>query len=129
MARVDFDAPHLAAQLDALSDAERDALPFGVILLDHEGVIRFYSKTEERFSKYQGQKIGVNFFEMAKRASKDELWNRIQRAMEEQGRVDLDFGWAGDHSDPKRQFRLRVVSAQNGGVWLCFERDPESPAA
>ena len=128
MARVDFDAPDLAAQLDALSDAERDVLPFGVILLDREGVVRFYSKTEARISKYPGEKIGVNFFEMAKRASKDELWNSIQRAMDAQGNVDLDFGWAGDHADPKRQFRLRVQSARNGGVWLCFERDPEHPS-
>jgi photoactive yellow protein len=125
MARVDFDAADLAAQLDSLRDAERDALPFGVILLDREGVVRFYSKTEARISKYQGQKVGANFFEMAKRVAKDELWNSIQRAMEEEGKVDLDFGWAGDHADPKKQFRLRVVSAKNGGVWLCFERDPE----
>src|SRR6185312_8610810 len=88
MARVDFDASDLAAQLDALSDAERDELPFGVILLDREGIVRFYSKTEARISKYQGQKIGVNFFDLAKRVSKDELWNSIQRAMEA-GKVDL----------------------------------------
>jgi photoactive yellow protein len=129
MARVDFDAPDLAAQLDALSDAERDALPFGVILLDPEGIVRFYSKTEARFSQYRGPTIGHNFFELAKRASKDELWNAIQRAMEAQGKVDLDFGWAGDHTDPKKQFRLRVVSAKNGGVWLAFERDPEPSGA
>jgi len=128
MARVDFDALDLAAQLDALSDAERDELPFGVILLDREGIVRFYSKTEARISKYQGQKIGVNFFDLAKRVSKDELWNSIQRAMEA-GKVDLDFGWAGDHTDPKKQFRLRVQSAKKGGVWLAFERDPEQPGA
>jgi photoactive yellow protein len=124
MARVDFDAPDLAVQLDALSADERDALPFGVILLDREGVVRFYSKTEARISQYRGPTIGHNFFEMSKRVSKDELWNSIQRAME-QGNVDLDFGWAGDHTDPKKQFRLRVQSAQSGGVWLAFERDPE----
>jgi photoactive yellow protein len=128
MARVDFDAPDLAAQLDALSGEERDALPFGVILLDRDGVVRFYSKTEERISKYPGEKVGHNFFDMAKRISKDELWNSIQRAMDTQGKVDLDFGWVGDHADPKRQFRLRVQSAKNGGVWLAFERDPEQPS-
>lgn len=128
MARVDFDARDLAAQLDALSNEERDALPFGVILLDREGIVRFYSKTEARISQYSGPTIGHNFFDMAKRVSKDELWNSIQRALDH-GKVDLDFGWAGDHADPKRQFRLRVQSANNGGVWLAFERDPEPPAA
>ena len=122
-ASVDFDAADLAAQLDALSDGERDTLPFGVILLDREGVVRFYSETELRYSKYPGQRIGVNFFQMARRKMKDELWQTIRRAMEAGGPVDLDFGWAGDHVDQKKQHRLRVVSANNGGVWLAFERD------
>ena len=122
-ASVDFDAADLAAQLDALGDRERDTLPFGVILLDREGVVRFYSETELRYSKYPGQRIGVNFFQMARRKMKDELWQTIRRAMEAGGPVDLDFGWAGDHVDQKKQHRLRVVSAQNGGVWLAFERD------
>jgi hypothetical protein len=126
-ARVDFDAADLAAQLDALSDSERDALPFGVILLDREGVVRFYSETEARYSKYPGPKIGVNFFDMARRSTKDELWNSIRRAMEAGGPVDLDFAWAGVPTDPKRQLRLRVISAASGGVWLAFERD-EPPA-
>ena len=122
-ASVDFDAADLAAQLDALGDRERDTLPFGVILLDREGVVRFYSETELRYSKYPGQRIGVNFFQMARRKMKDELWETIRRAMEAGGPVDLDFGWAGDHADQKKQHRLRVVSAKNGGVWLAFERD------
>jgi hypothetical protein len=125
MPSVDFDAPDLGKQLDALGDRERHALPFGVILLDRDGLIQFYSETEQRQAKYQGQKIGQNFFDMAKRPNKDELRQSIMRAMEEGGRVDLEFGWAGDHSDPKRQFRLRVQSANSGGVWLCFERDDE----
>jgi hypothetical protein len=122
-ASVDFDAADLAAQLDALGDRERDTLAFGVILLDREGVVRFYSETELRYSKYPGERTGVNFFQMARRQIKDDLWHTIRRAMEAGGPVDLDFGWAGDHVDQKKQFRLRVVSANNGGVWLAFERD------
>jgi hypothetical protein len=122
-ASVDFGAADLAGQLDAMGDGERDRLPFGVILLDREGVVRFYSDTELRYSKYSGPRIGVNFFQMARRQMKDELWHTIRRAMEGGGPVDLDFGWAGDHIDQKRQYRLRVVSAHNGGVWLAFDRD------
>ncbi len=120
---VDFDAADLAAQVEALSDCERDALPFGLILLDPEGVVRFYSATEARYSEYPGEKVGRNFFDMAKRNIKDELWRTIRRALESGQLVDLEFGWAGDNRDPKRQFRLRVLSAGNGGVWLGFERD------
>jgi photoactive yellow protein len=120
---VDFDAPDLAAQIERLTDGERDTLPFGVILLDREGVVRFYSATEKRAANYPGEVVGRNFFDVAPRSTKDELGALIMRAMEE-GPVNLEFGWAGDHADPKRQFRLRVQSAKTGGVWLCFERDP-----
>jgi photoactive yellow protein len=127
MPRVDFDAPDLAAQIETLSAEERDDLPFGCVLLDRDGIVKFYSKTEDRASKYPGEKIGRNFFEMAKRPNKDELQHSIMRAMEAGGPVDLEFGWAGDHADRKREFRLRVVSAAIGGVWLCFERDAGEP--
>jgi photoactive yellow protein len=125
MPQVDFDTPDLAAQIEQLSPAERDRLPFGVILLDRDGIVQFYSATELRASRYPGKVIGENFWDMAKRANKDELHHAIARAMEQGAPIDLEFGWAGDHANPKRQFRLRVQSASGGGVWLCFERDAQ----
>ena len=122
-ASVDFDAADLAAQLDALSDRERDTLPFGVILLDREGVVRFYSETELRYSKYPGPRIGVNFFQMAKRQMKDELWHHdpARHGGGRSGRPRFRLGRRPHRSE--KQYRLRVVSANNGGVWLAFERD------
>ena len=120
-ASVDFDAPDLAAQIEKLSESERDLLPFGVILLDREGIVRFYSKTEARQSGYSGPSVGVNFFTIAERPSKTELHNRIMRAMEE-GPVDLEFGWKGDYSDRNRELRIRVLSAKSGGVWMFLQR-------
>ena len=43
---VDFNAPDLAARIEALSQYDLDNLPFGVVLLDRQGVILFYSATE-----------------------------------------------------------------------------------
>jgi len=40
-----------------------NALPYGLIVLDHEGRILFYSETEERFAGYRREEVmGQNFF-------------------------------------------------------------------
>src|ERR1039458_2440064 len=45
-----FDAPQLAAQLNCMSDAELDALPFGVIEMNHQFKVLRYNATESRYS-------------------------------------------------------------------------------
>jgi hypothetical protein len=37
--------------------------------------------------------------------------------------VDLELAWFGDPNDPKREMRIRVQSARDGGVWMFIERD------
>jgi photoactive yellow protein len=123
MAAIDFDAPDIAARIEQLSLAELDQLPFGVIHLDRDGIVLFYSATEARQSGYGAMPPGQDFFAVARRLAQDGFRGRIMRAMEE-GRVDLEFGWKGDFSDPKRDMRIRVQSASEGGVWILIERDP-----
>jgi photoactive yellow protein len=117
---IDFDAPDLAARVEALDDAERDNLPFGVIHLDREGIVLFYSATEAKLSGYGMTPLGKNFFKVGRNPANGDLRNRIQTAMEN-GTVDLEFGWTGDLIH--RELRMRVQSARDGGVWLCIERD------
>jgi photoactive yellow protein len=119
---VDFDAPNLAARIEALSKQELDKLPFGVILLDRQGTVLFYSATEARLSGYGMTPLGKNFFEVGRSPAIGDLRNRIMAAMES-GPVDLEFGWKGDLADPQRDLRIRVQSARRGGVWLFIERD------
>jgi len=45
-----FDAPQLAAQLTCMSDAELDALPFGVIEMNHQFKVLRYNAAEARYS-------------------------------------------------------------------------------
>jgi photoactive yellow protein len=127
-AAVDFDAPDLAARIEQLSQAELDRLPFGVILLDRQGTVLFYSETEARQSGYGKRPLGQNLFELSPCMGSDDFRGRIMRAMEA-GPVDLEFGWAGDFADPKREMRIRVQSARRGGVWILIERDPSAAAS
>lgn len=122
MATVDFDAPDLARRIEELSQSELDRLPFGVILLDAQGTVLFYSETEARLSGYGVRPLGRNLFDMSVCLGSDDFRGRIMRALET-GPVDLEFGWKGDYADPKRDLRIRVQSASRGGVWVMVERD------
>jgi photoactive yellow protein len=119
---IDFNAPDLAARIEQASQSDLDNLPFGVIKLDREGTVLFYSATEARLSGYGMTPLGKNFFEVGRSPSIGDLRKRIMGAMES-GPVDLEFGWTGDLADPQRDMRIRVQSSRQGGVWLFIERD------
>ena len=100
-----------------------DNLPFGIILIDREGLIRFYNKTEAQKSGYGKDPTGQNLFVISSRMASNDFHGRIKRAMDE-GPVDLEFGWAGDFADPTRDLRLRVLSSSdNNNIWIFIERD------
>jgi photoactive yellow protein len=124
---VRFDSPDLARQIERLSQHQLDTLPFGVILIDRDGTIVFYSHTEAQQSGYGEIPLGRNLFEISPRMRSSDFQGRIKRAMDE-GPVDLEFGWAGDLADPTRDLRLRVISSSNNGLWIFIERDTP-PAA
>jgi photoactive yellow protein len=119
---VDFNALDLAAHIETLSQHALDNLPFGVVRLDREGTILFYSATEERLSGYGMDPLGRNFFSYGECVGVADLRRRIMEAMEN-GRVDLEFGWSTEKTDVQRDLRIRVQSARSGGVWLFFDRD------
>ena len=119
---VDFNAPDLAARIEALSQYDLDNLPFGVVRLDREGTILFYSATEARLSGYGMAPLGKNFFSYGECVGVADLRQRIMSAMES-GHVDLEFAWSTEKTDVQRDLRIRVQSARSGGVWLFFDRD------
>ncbi len=122
MTTIDFDAPDLAARIEQLSQFDIDNLPFGVIRLDREGTVLFYSATEARLSGYGTTPLGHNLFEVSRCATREDFRERVMKAMERDA-VDLELGWRGDAGDPHRELRIRVQSARQGGVWLFIERD------
>ena len=121
-ASIDFDAPDLGARLEQLSNAERDTLPFGVIHLDREGMVLFYNATEKDQTGNPSPPTGRNFYSQASCMGADSFRGRIDRAQEE-GPVDLEIAWPTDFGGRKRELRIRVQSASDGGVWVCIQRD------
>jgi photoactive yellow protein len=119
---VDFNVPDLAARIEALSQYDLDNLPFGVVRLDREGTILFYSATEARLSGYGMEPLGKNFFSYGECVGVSDLRQSITSAMET-GPVDLEFAWSTEKTDVKKDLRIRVQSARSGGVWMFFDRD------
>ena len=97
-ASVEFDAADLAARIERAHAIRTRPLPFGVILIDREGTVLFYSETEARESGYGGSPLGQNLFAISSRMGSDDFRGRIMRAAEERP-VDLEFGWPGDYGD------------------------------
>lgn len=122
IATIDFDASGLAARAERASLFELDNLPFGVIRLDRDGTVQFYSDTEARLSGYGEIPLGKNLFAISECLGSDDFRGRVERAMDA-GPVDLEIGWPGDFGDPRRELRIRVQSSQNGGLWLFIVRD------
>lgn len=120
---IEFDTPRLAIEVEKLTKAEIDALPFGAIRLDRDNRVVFYSKAEARLSGYgERPSIGKIFFtDIAPCMDNEEFSGRIAAAREK-GKLDIEFGWVGDFSDRSRALQVRVQSASDGGVWLFLKR-------
>ncbi len=117
-----FDDGDLATTLDALSEAERDALPFGVIGLDREGTVRVYSRPEaEQSGRGARPTVGLPYFDRIAPCMRESgLEGRIHASLAE-GTLDLEFGHTGDFDDVSRLLRIRAVSGRDG-VWLAIQR-------
>jgi len=119
--RIDDDA--LPARIERLSTQQIDALPFGVVRLDAEGIVTFYSRTEAEQSGFRDRRaIGRNFFtQLAPCLSTPDRVRRIEEARRA-GTLDITFEQIGDFDDAERELHVRVLSASGGGVWVLLER-------
>ncbi len=119
----DFDSPRLAREIEALSPALIADLPFGVIGLDADGVVRVYNETEARLSGYKGRPaLGRLFFtDVAPCMNNGYFKGRIDRAARA-GTLDIRFTFTGDFSDRKRELDVRVQTARDGGTWIFHRR-------
>jgi photoactive yellow protein len=119
--RIDDDT--LPARIERLSAQQLDALPFGVVRLDAEGIVTFYSRTEAEQSGFRDRRaIGRDFFtQIAPCLSTPERMLRIDEARRA-GTLDIAFEQIGDFDDAERELHVRVISASGGGVWVLLQR-------
>jgi photoactive yellow protein len=122
--QITFDMAGLANAVERLPADAVDALPFGSVRLDPQGLVTFYSAAEAKLSGYGARPaLGRSFFaEMAPCMDTSMFRGRIERA-KAAGKYDLEFGWIGDFSDRLRQLQVRVQPASDGGCWIFIKRD------
>ena len=123
----DFKTQNLASAVEDLTDEQVDALPFGVIGLAPEGVVRRYNQTEAKLSGINFSALGRHFFvDVAPCMNNDYFKGRIDKALRS-GKLDLSFSFIGDFADRERELFVRVQSARDGGMWIFHTReDPDA---
>ncbi|MGO3928634.1 hypothetical protein NP284_10030 [Rhodopseudomonas pseudopalustris] len=124
MNTVDFHDSDLARTIEQLAPEQIDALPFGVIKLDGNGIVTVFNRTEAIESGYKSRPaLGLDFFlQVAPCMGQPEFRGRIEQARQ-LGRVDIELGWVGDFSDINRSLQVRIQSASDGGLWIFNLRD------
>ncbi|ABE40562.1 hypothetical protein RPD_3338 [Rhodopseudomonas palustris BisB5] len=124
MNTVDFHDSDLARTIEQLAPEQIDALPFGVIKLDGNGIVTVFNRTEAIESGYKSRPaLGLDFFlQVAPCMGQPEFRGRIEQARQ-LGRVDIELGWVGDFSDINRSLQVRIQSASDGSLWIFNLRD------
>ncbi len=118
-----FDTPKLAVAVEALTQEQMDNLPFGVIGLDAQNVVRVYNKTEAECSGFK-ERTALGrfcFVDVAPCLSNSFFKGRIDKARRE-GALDIRFTFVGDFSDSERELTIRAQSGKDGGCWIFIQR-------
>jgi photoactive yellow protein len=121
---LSLDAPDLVARVEQLDTEALDALPFGVIRLNAQGEVDYFSRTEAAQSGYRLDRAhGQRFFSaMAPCLGTPALMGRIERA-QRAGTLDISLDHIGDFSDAQRAMRVRICSTRRGGgLWVFLQR-------
>ena len=120
----EFETNNLAGALEALTEEEIDHLPFGVIGIDPEGVVRVFSKAEAKLSGYGARPtLGKVFFtDIAPCMANSHFKGRIDKARAA-GALNISFTFIGDFEDSNRELSIRVQSAKDGGTWIAIKRE------
>ncbi|MFY9656016.1 MAG: PAS domain-containing protein [Methylocystis sp.] len=118
-----FDAPDLAREVENLTSAQLDSLPFGVIGLDANGIVRVFNKAEREISGFKDRAAqGRSFFvDVAPCMDNGYFKGRIDHARKA-GSLNISFTFVGDFEDRDREISVRAQAARDGGIWIFHQR-------
>ena len=110
---------HVIYAADALSSAELDALPYGMIQLDSHGTVLRYSSAEARLSGLAaGETVGRNFFrDVAPCTQVGEFFGRFQDGVRAR-QLDAVFNFRFAFRPPKDVRVHLFYSKATRSVWV-----------
>jgi photoactive yellow protein len=106
--------------LDGLTEAELDALPYGVILLDKDLLVRAVNRAESRESGFApAQVLGKHYFEVvAPSTNLPAFRDRVEDAMRRAGRAEtFQYVFREKGRQPRRAV-ITTFAAKDGGAWI-----------
>ncbi len=100
-----------AKDLFEFSEAEIDALPFGLISVDHDGNIEQYNSYESRLSRLSKERVvGRNFFrDVAPCTAVQDFMGRFQRFVQEDGDGAESFDYVFPFSFGRQHVNITFV--------------------
>jgi len=119
--KIEIDSPEMAAEIGNLDAQAFDALPFGAIQLDANGVILRYNKAEEKISgRNTSDVLGKNFFaDIAPCTRVKRFLGAFQAGVEHRSLNEVfDFTFA--FKTGPRDVRIRMIysEAPRTCVWI-----------
>lgn len=118
----------LAPFLDRLTDEELDSIPYGVIQLDANGIVRSYNRAEAENVGGIPRPLGRNFFlDVCPSANVPELWGRFRQAVADE-QIDETFHYTFSCGPLPRRVQLRMYySVRTRSVWMFVAKPDGSP--
>jgi len=126
-ARGALSEPHpVLEDLASLSPTEADALPYGLIVLDRQGIVRRYNDAESRLSGLDPRRVlGRSFFDRVAPCTRVTRLGELYRRMVETGEptsVQLDFVFRFGNGERPVHIVMAYLDAMAQGVLLIDPR-------
>lgn len=119
--RFEVTADDLAREVGVLRAEDIDALPFGAILLDGDGIVLAYNAAEERISgRRRADVIGKNWFrDIAPCTRVKRFFGAFQEGVR-RGAMNEVFDFTFAFASGPRYVRIRMAyaSAPKPGIWI-----------
>ena len=120
----EFSPTSARRRLDAFGDDELDALAFGVIALDREGIIHRYNLAESRFARLdRNQVLGKNFFtRVARCAATPAFEGRVRKLFDDADAAPVRFEYVFDFRFGSQEVDIEARRFGADRVYLSVTR-------
>mgnify|MGYP006144729617 CR=1 FL=1 len=124
---ADTSISHLAT----LSDDELDALPYGAIGIDDDGVVTRYNQTEANFSNQSAdQVIGQNFFTKIAPCTNNRLVFGAFREGIASGKLDVKIPYTFTYVMRPVNILMHIVRCEDSRTnWVLVHHNPDAPGS
>jgi photoactive yellow protein len=125
---IDTTTRLLAPFLGHLTDEELDAVPYGIIQLDRDGVVRSYNRAEAEDAGYPQRPIGRHFFrDVYPSADIPEFHGIVRNGIARQ-QLDATFTFTFSCGYLPRRVQVRLYyCVRTASVWVFVARPNGSP--